>query len=93
MPGGKGTPLSEFTGLLKLWSAGSDPKGLDWSYKPKKDSATSCSTAGRLTFDIGLLGQPAAFRAEAVVHELLHLKVPNHGQLFRSLLRSYLSDR
>jgi len=25
------------------------------------------------------------------IHELLHLKVPNHGRLFRSLLRSHLS--
>ena len=37
-----------------------------------------------------LLMQPAKFRREAIVHELLHLKVPNHGKLFRSLLRAYL---
>lgn len=51
----------------------------------------SCSSSGRLTFDTGLLRQASDFRNEAVVHELLHLKVPNHGQLFRSLLRSHLS--
>lgn len=39
-----------------------------------------------------LLRQPASFRAEAIVHELLHLKVPNHGPLFRSLLRAYLTE-
>ncbi len=30
-----------------------------------------------------LLRQPARFRGEAVVHELLHMKVPNHGKLWR----------
>ncbi|MFQ3684915.1 YgjP-like metallopeptidase domain-containing protein, partial [Roseiflexus sp.] len=34
-----------------------------------------------------------ARRAEVIVHELLHLKVPNHGRLFRALLKSYLSKK
>jgi predicted metal-dependent hydrolase len=50
----------------------------------------SCSTAGRVTFDADLMSQPADLRKEVIVHELLHLKVPNHGKLFRSLLRAYL---
>jgi len=27
------------------------------------------------------------------VEELLHLKVPNHGKLFKALLKSYLAER
>lgn len=53
----------------------------------------SCSLRERLTFDRGLLQQPAHFRAEVIVHELLHLKVPNHGKLFRALLQAYLVER
>jgi predicted metal-dependent hydrolase len=53
----------------------------------------SCSSRGRLTFDADLLRQPAERRAEVIVHELLHLRVPNHGPLFRALLRAYLSER
>ena len=52
----------------------------------------SCSSRGRLTFDTGLLHQPAKFRNEAIVHELLHLKVPNHGRLFSALMKAYLAD-
>lgn len=52
----------------------------------------SCSSQGRLTFNTGLLHEPARFRAEAIVHELLHLKIPNHGKLFRALLRSHLES-
>jgi len=50
----------------------------------------SCSSRGRLTFDKDLLHQSADFRAEAIVHELLHLKVPNHGKVFRELLVVYI---
>ena len=50
----------------------------------------SCSTAGRLTLDEGLTKQAAEFRKEVIVHELLHLKVPNHSKLFKVLLRAYL---
>ena len=46
---------------------------------------------GRLTFDADLLRQPATFRREAIGHELLHLKVPNHGPLFKALLKAYLA--
>jgi predicted metal-dependent hydrolase len=51
----------------------------------------SCSPRGRVTFNSELLGQPEELRREAIVHELLHLKVPNHGSLFRALLSSYLN--
>lgn len=49
----------------------------------------SCSSHGRLTFSTALLSEPIKFRREVIVHELLHLSVPNHGKLFRALERSY----
>jgi predicted metal-dependent hydrolase len=51
----------------------------------------SCSSKGRLTFNTDLLREPATFRREVIVHELLHLKLPNHGKVFKSLLRAYLA--
>jgi predicted metal-dependent hydrolase len=48
------------------------------------------ASKGRLTFDTDLLQQPTSFHAEVIVHELLHLKVPNHGKLFRALSHSHL---
>jgi predicted metal-dependent hydrolase len=52
----------------------------------------SCSSKGRLTFDSSLLIQLAHFRTHVIVHELVHLKVPNRGKLFRSLVQAYLSE-
>jgi predicted metal-dependent hydrolase len=52
----------------------------------------SCSTAGTVSFSTEVLSQAPAFREYVIVHELLHLKVPNHGKLFKTLLRAYLPD-
>jgi predicted metal-dependent hydrolase len=57
--------------------------------RPMKSKWASCSSKGRLTFSAELLSQPEDFRRDVVVHELLHLHVPNHGKLFKALQRSY----
>ena len=51
----------------------------------------SASPSGRLTFDVDLLDQPIEKRNEVIVHELVHLKVGNHGPLFRSLVSAHLT--
>jgi predicted metal-dependent hydrolase len=82
---------SVFRGEVESWAKriGVHPKEI--RLRPMTRKWASCSTKGRLTFNAELLRQPAKFRTEAVVHELLHIKVPNHGKLFRALLRSHLS--
>lgn len=52
----------------------------------------SCSTAGRLTFDESLLSRPRGLQDYVIVHELLHVCVPNHGKLWKSLMRAHLGD-
>lgn len=56
-----------------------------------KSKWASCSSNGRLTFNSEILQQPASFQREAIVHELLHLKVPNHGKIFKNLLWAFLN--
>lgn len=50
----------------------------------------SCSTRGRITFSRALLRQPPAFREYVIAHELLHLRIPNHGKLFHATLAACL---
>ena len=50
----------------------------------------SCSAGGLVSFNTRLLAEERAFRESVIVHELLHLRVPNHGRLFKSLMRAYL---
>lgn len=52
----------------------------------------SCSTLGTVSFSTEVLTQSSDFRDYVIVHELLHLKVPNHGKLFKTLLRAYIPD-
>lgn len=50
----------------------------------------SCSTTGTLTFSRDLLDEPKRFREYVVAHEVLHLNVPNHGKLFKSLMSAFV---
>jgi len=52
----------------------------------------SCSTNGWVCFSTDLLKEPRSFQDYVIVHELLHLQVPNHGKLFKSLLNAYLPE-
>lgn len=52
----------------------------------------SCSTSGRVSFSDKLLRQHRSFQDYVIVHELLHLRIPNHGKLFKSLLSAYLPE-
>ncbi len=52
----------------------------------------SCSTGGWVSFSTRLLRQPRDFQDYVIVHELLHLKIPNHGRLFKGLIRIHLAN-
>ena len=52
----------------------------------------SCSTNGALTFDTKLLDLDSELQDYVIVHELLHLHVPNHGRLWKSLMRAHLGN-
>lgn len=49
----------------------------------------SCSARRTITLSARLLHEPAEFRDYVIVHELLHLRIPNHGRLFRAQLSLY----
>jgi len=52
----------------------------------------SCSTSGRIYLSRDLVREDAEFQEVVIVHELLHLRVPNHGKLFKSLMNAYLPN-
>jgi len=53
-----------------------------------KHKWASCSSRADLLLQ-GSANAGRAFIKEVVIHELLHLKIPNHGKLFKLLLKSY----
>jgi len=75
----------------------------DWSARLKVEPSqvrmqkmrnkwASCSTRKCVSFSEDLLKEQLDFQEYVIVHELLHLRVPNHGKLFRSLMSLYLPD-
>ncbi len=92
MPLEESVPVDLFKAEVQAWARRLEVTPREIRLRPLKRKWASCSSRGRLTFDTELLRQPAAFRREVIVHELLHLKVPNHGSLFRALLKAYLAS-
>jgi hypothetical protein len=46
----------------------------------------------RLSFNDELLSLDRQLGDYVIVHELLHFSVPNHGKLWKSLMRAHLGD-
>ncbi len=57
-----------------------------------KSKWASISTDGRLTMDSSIMELRPGLCDYVIVHELLHLKVRNHGKLFKSLMHVYLPE-
>lgn len=60
--------------------------------RPMRNKWASCSTAGNLNFNAELLELDREVGDYVIVHELLHFSVPNHGRLWKSLMRAHLGD-
>lgn len=52
----------------------------------------SCSSRGVITLAYDLGDQDPGFQDFVIAHELLHLRVPNHGRLFKALLSVHVPD-
>ena len=52
----------------------------------------SCSTVGTITLATDLGSQDVEFQNFVIAHELLHLRVPNHGKLFKALMTAHVPD-
>jgi predicted metal-dependent hydrolase len=50
----------------------------------------SCSIKGTVTLALDLADADPRLRDYVIVHELLHLRVRNHGKLFKALLSSFV---
>ena len=60
--------------------------------RPMHNKWASCSTNGHLNFNSELLALDQDLWDYVIVHELLHFFAPNHGRLWKSLMRAHLGD-
>ena len=50
----------------------------------------SCSSRGILTLARDLINEDEQFQDAVIAHELLHLRVPNHGKVFRAVMSAHV---
>src|SRR5688572_30111528 len=50
----------------------------------------SCSSAGTVTLASDLVHQEPRFQDFVIAHELLHLRVPTHGRIFKALMSAHV---
>ena len=60
--------------------------------RPMRNKWASCSTNGHLNFNSELLKLKRELWDYVILHELLHFSVPNHGKLWKSLMRAHLPN-
>ena len=81
-----------FKQRVRHWADKLDVKVVWLGVRPMRNKWASCSTAGHLNFSDELPDLKPELWDYDIVHELLHFSVPNHGKLWKSLMRAHLGD-
>ena len=81
-----------FRARILAWAAKLGVKAHAVYIRPMRRKWASCSTAGTLSFNDELVELDASLGDYVIVHELLHFAVPNHGKLWKSLMRAHLGN-
>jgi hypothetical protein len=82
----------EFRQRVLEWAAKLDVRATAIYIRPMRRKWASCSTAGTLSFNDELIAMDRELGDYVIVHELLHFSAPNHGRLWKSLMRAHLGD-
>ncbi|MCI0447861.1 M48 family metallopeptidase [bacterium] len=82
----------EFKQRVLEWAEKLEVNVHSLAVRPMKNKWASCSTAGCLNFNNELLSLDFELGDYVIVHELLHFFVPNHGKLWKSLMRAHLGN-
>jgi len=83
---------SAFKARVREWAEKLDIHVVSLAVRPMMNKWASCSTSGNLNFNAELLTLDRELSDYVIVHELLHFFVPNHGRVWKSLMRAHLGD-
>jgi hypothetical protein len=82
----------EFKKRVLRWADKLGVKIRSLAIRPMRNKWASCSLQGNLNFNAELVGFDRKIGDYVIVHELLHFSVPNHGKLWKSLMRAHLGN-
>ena len=92
MPSHQEERKARFKARVHHWAEKLDVEIAWLGVRPMPRKWASCSTNGHLNFSTDLLDLEPELWDYVIVHELLHFSVPNHGKLWKSLMRVHLGD-
>lgn len=81
-----------FKQRVSHWAQKLDVPVVWLAIRPMRHKWASCSANGHLHFSTDLLSLDPELCDYVIVHELLHLQIPNHGRLWKALMRAHLGD-
>jgi len=86
---------NELTKILKeyvpKWEGITSLKVEEWSIRKMRTRWGSCNTRSRkIIFNLDLIKKKPEFIDYVVLHEIVHIKIPNHGSEFKAMLDKYI---
>ena len=81
--------IKKFKNEVKIWSKKLKVFPYDVQLRKMKRWGY-CSSNGDVHFNSDLLFKRKELQVYVIVHELLHLKIPNHGKLFQALMSLHI---
>lgn len=80
------TPMELFRKRIDFWAAKLRAQPREVRVVPMRRKWASCSARGRICFARDLVERTRIEQDYVIVHELLHLRHPNHGPVFQALM-------
>ena len=86
---------NELTKILKdgvhKWESITGLKVEEWNIRKMRTRWGSCNTRSRnILFNLDLIKKKPEFIDYVVLHEIVHIKIPNHGSTFKEMLDKYI---
>ena len=75
---------------IEFWAERLNVRPRQVRVQPMVNKWGSCSVSGTITLASDLIDQPSSFQDFVIVHELLHLRMPNHSKLFKALMTAHV---
>lgn len=82
----------ELRAMVKHWAAALDVNPGRITFRTMQRKWGSCSSRNNITLNTSLMGIPPHLAEYVILHELVHLRVFNHGKDFKTLMRQHMPD-
>ena len=86
------TTQAEIRGMVVAWAARLGMELGRVQFREMYRKWGSCSSRGNITLNTALCSVPRPLAEYVVLHELVHLRVFNHGREFKALMTTHMPD-